>query len=185
GELDAVPVPDHPLADPETGAAHACGHHAQLAAMVGVGIGLRNVMPELSGSVVLFAVPAEEFAEIDRRLALRDRREIEFPVGKAELLRLNAFDDIDLAMQVHTAGSGAPRFSVGDTTNAGALVRARFLGQAAHAGSRPWDGRNAFKAATLAVQALDAQRETFADRDTVRVNPVLTQVDAVPGVVPA
>src|SRR5690606_36606174 len=100
-------------------------------------------------------------------------------------LRLNAFDDIDLAMQVHTAGSGAPRFSVGDTTNAGALVRARFLGQAAHAGIRPWDGRNAFKAATLAVQALDAQRETFADRDTVRVNPVMTKVDAVPGVVPA
>ena len=30
GELDALPVPGHPYADAETGAAHACGHHAQI-----------------------------------------------------------------------------------------------------------------------------------------------------------
>lgn len=30
GELDAVRVPAHPEADPETGAVHACGHHCQL-----------------------------------------------------------------------------------------------------------------------------------------------------------
>jgi len=40
GELDSVLVPDHPLADPETGAAHACGHPVQLAAMLGAGLGL-------------------------------------------------------------------------------------------------------------------------------------------------
>jgi len=30
GELDALRIPQHPFADPETGAAHCCGHHAQL-----------------------------------------------------------------------------------------------------------------------------------------------------------
>ena len=30
GELDSLVVTEHPHADPETGAAHACGHHCQL-----------------------------------------------------------------------------------------------------------------------------------------------------------
>ena len=29
GELDADRCPEHPKADPDTGAAHACGHHMQ------------------------------------------------------------------------------------------------------------------------------------------------------------
>ena len=31
GELDSLRIPDHPFADTETGAAHACGHNAQIA----------------------------------------------------------------------------------------------------------------------------------------------------------
>ena len=34
-ELDSLRVPSHPGADPETGAAHACGHHAQVGMMLG------------------------------------------------------------------------------------------------------------------------------------------------------
>src|SRR5262245_14680691 len=30
GELDALPIPEHPHCFAETGAAHACGHHAQI-----------------------------------------------------------------------------------------------------------------------------------------------------------
>lgn len=48
GELDAVISPQHPFADPATGAAHACGHHAQLAAMLGAAAGLRRSWPEPS-----------------------------------------------------------------------------------------------------------------------------------------
>ena len=43
GELDAVISPNHPLADLNTGAAHSCGHFAQIAAMVGVAYALRAV----------------------------------------------------------------------------------------------------------------------------------------------
>ncbi|HQA60269.1 MAG TPA: hypothetical protein PK768_04545, partial [Tepidanaerobacteraceae bacterium] len=35
GELDAVVSHTHPCADPGTGAAHACGHNAQIASMLG------------------------------------------------------------------------------------------------------------------------------------------------------
>ena len=40
GELDALGVPDNPQADPVTGAVHACGHNAQIASMLGAGLGL-------------------------------------------------------------------------------------------------------------------------------------------------
>ena len=35
GELDALVVAGHPEADPATGAAHACGHNAQIAGLLG------------------------------------------------------------------------------------------------------------------------------------------------------
>lgn len=40
GELDGLVVVGHPGTDPETGAAHACGHNAQVAAMLGAAMGL-------------------------------------------------------------------------------------------------------------------------------------------------
>ena len=65
GELDALPVPTHPFADPATGAAHACGHHAQLTMMLGAAAALVPVVRELSGSLAFIAVPAEEFQSLD------------------------------------------------------------------------------------------------------------------------
>ncbi|UCH57686.1 MAG: amidohydrolase, partial [Candidatus Bathyarchaeota archaeon] len=69
GELDSVRCPEHPEADPITGSVHACGHNAQIAAMLGAGFGLSEsgVIDELDGNVVMVAVPAEEYLEIDYR----------------------------------------------------------------------------------------------------------------------
>ena len=51
GELDSLKVLDHPHADPTTAAAHACGHHCQIAMMLAVGIGLKEagVLPDWRG----------------------------------------------------------------------------------------------------------------------------------------
>jgi metal-dependent amidase/aminoacylase/carboxypeptidase family protein len=40
GELDGLVVTGHPVADPQTGAAHACGHNAQVAGLLGAAMGL-------------------------------------------------------------------------------------------------------------------------------------------------
>ena len=80
GELDGLVVSDHPFADPETGAAHACGHNAQIGMMLGATIGLHspNVLRELSGSIAPFAAPAEEFVEVEQRMAMREEGKLEF-----------------------------------------------------------------------------------------------------------
>lgn len=62
GELDALRIPGHKFANPETLAAHCCGHHAQLAGVFGAALALTvpEVAETLDGQVVFFATPAEE-----------------------------------------------------------------------------------------------------------------------------
>ena len=154
-ELDAVRVPDHPHADPATGAAHACGHNAQVAHLIGVARALRAADRPLAGDVVLLAVPAEEWSGR--------------PGGKQELLRRGEFAGVDLAMMVHA--QPGPDLGITWRHTGFTQLRADFHGRAAHAASAPAHGVNALAAATVALHAIDAQRETFADH--VRVHPVL------------
>ena len=56
-ELDAIVCRNHRNADPVTGAAHCCGHNIQIANMIAVACGLRDVMSELDGDVVLSRSP--------------------------------------------------------------------------------------------------------------------------------
>ena len=46
--------------------------------MIGAGMGLQTVMDELAGGVVLFAVPAEEYVEIEYRIDLASRARSSF-----------------------------------------------------------------------------------------------------------
>ncbi len=176
GELDALLVPDSPVADPVTHAAHACGHNAQIASMLGAGLGLQSVMSHLDGDVVLFAVPAEECITVEERLDLRARGEIEFIVGKPELIRLGEFDDIDMITITHTpTGRDESHASVGDTHNGALIKRVRFLGRSAHAGTFAHQGVNALKAANIALISIDAMRERFREADIVRISPIITK----------
>lgn len=176
GELDSLIVPDSPVADPVTGAAHCCGHNAQVASMIGAGLGLQPVMEHLAGNVALLAVPAEECIQVEERLGLKEQGEVEFIVGKPELIRLGVFDDIDMVTITHTThGQDDSLASVGDTHNGSLIKRIRFTGVTAHAGSFVSRGVNALKAATLALQAIDAQRERFPEADLVRISPIITK----------
>ncbi len=71
GELDALVVAGHPEADPVTGAAHACGHNAQIAGLLGAAMGLvdAGAADHLAGRLVVFAVPAEEYGDIEWRVS--------------------------------------------------------------------------------------------------------------------
>ena len=102
-ELDAIGCRSHPLADRNTGAAHACGHHAQLSAMAGAAVALcdKEIQEVLGGNVTFLAVQAEEYIDVNKRKQMR-KKEIGFPAsGKSELIRTGAFDDTDIVMTTH------------------------------------------------------------------------------------
>src|SRR5262247_3414117 len=188
GELDALGVTGHPEADPVTGAAHACGHNAQIAGLVGAAIGLleAGAFEHLAGRVTFIAVPAEEGGDLEWRLNEVRAGRLEFLGGKCELLRLGHLDDVDLAMMIHTTSRPEDGDACVPGSNNGRFGKtARFVGRAAHAGGAPHAGINALYAAQLALAAINAQRETFRDEDTIRVHPILThggsQVNVIPG----
>ncbi len=171
GELDAVRCPGHPFADPATGAAHACGHHAQLAAVYGAAIALTQpaVREALDGSVAFFAVPAEE----------RNG-------GKCRLIQEGEFDAIDLAVTHHTHYAPANTdLLLGSMENNGVVLkRIVYTGRAAHAGGAPHEGINALSAASVGMTAIGYLRETFRDEDNVRVHGIIAEGGAAHNVIP-
>ena len=188
GELDSLRVPGHSLADPDTSAAHACGHHTQPAQLLGVAAALTSpdVASHLRGSVAFIATPAEEFIDLGRRLERQEAGELGFMSGKQEMIRLGTFDDVDMAMMVHTSSDGElGKFSIGGSSNAHVVHMVKFKGKAAHAGGAPWDGVNALQAANVAMVALNAQRETFQNSDTIRVHGIITSAGVSMNSVPA
>jgi amidohydrolase len=186
GELDGLPIREHPDWNPETGAVHACGHNAQIGSVIAAACGLLEVRDHLAGTVVFFAVPAEESVEVEWRLSQKAAGRIEFLGGKAELIRLGEFDDIDLAMMAHTSPQASDGLLVtSDTSNGHVIKFVRFLGKSAHAAGAPHLGVNALRAAMLALAAVDAQRETFKDADTVRIHPIITKGGDVVNAIPA
>jgi amidohydrolase len=188
GELDALVVTGHPGADPQTGAAHACGHNAQVAGLLGAAMGLLDsqAFDHLAGRVVFFAVPAEEYGDIEWRVAEARAGRLEFLGGKPELLRLGHFDDVDLAMMIHMTSRTEDGKTGVPTSNNGCIVKTvRYIGRASHAGGAPHQGINALYAAQIGLAAINAIRETFRDEDTIRVHPIIThggsQVNVIPG----
>lgn len=188
GEMDAIGCPDSEFADPLSGAAHACGHNIQLAGMLGAAYGLvkSGVVNELAGDAVFFAVPAEEFVEIEYRSKLRADGKIHYLSGKQELIYQGAFDDIDMAMQFHCdKNTPEPTVSLGDSSNGFIGKTIRYIGKESHAADAPDLGVNALNAAMLGLMGINALRETFRDEDVVRVHPIITKGGDIVNSVPA
>ena len=140
GELDAVICPDSPAANPETGAAHACGHNLQVATMAAVACGITQsgVLSELSGDAVFFGVPAEEYVELAYRNKLIKEGKLHFLTGKGQLIYEGAFDDIDMAMQMHAdKNMPAATVSIGESSNGFIGKTIQYVGKTAHAADAP------------------------------------------------
>jgi amidohydrolase len=188
GELDGLVVSDHPLADPETGAAHACGHNAQVAGLMGAVIGLLDskALQHVAGHIVAFAVPAEEYGDVAWRVQHAREGKLEFLGGKPELLRLGHFDDVDMAMMIHTSPRPEDKLAGVGVSNNGCVVKTiRYIGKASHAGGAPHMGINALYAANVTLTGINALRETFREQDTIRVHPIITQGGVQVNVIPA
>ncbi|MBP5198256.1 MAG: amidohydrolase [Lachnospiraceae bacterium] len=185
GELDALRIPNHPHFNEESTGAHCCGHHAQLTGILGAAIALSDpeIAKNLDGQVVFFAVPAEEYGEIEFKNRLKDEGKIKYGGGKCELIRIGAFDDIDLSIAHHSINGDKISFS--QSTNNGFVSKViKVHGKAAHAAGAPQDGINALNAASLGLAALGYHRETFKDTDHVRIHPILTKGGDLVNVIP-
>lgn len=182
GELDSVICPTHPECNPETGAVHSCGHHAQCAALLGIAAALKEdgVIDGLSGKIRLCAVPAEELLEIEYRSELKAQGKIKYLGGKSEFLSRGLFDGVDIAFMVHTGSRFLiRRGSVGCLTK-----RIIYKGKAAHAGGSPEAGINALYAASCGLNAVNSIRETFVDEEYIRVHPIITAGGSIVNAIP-
>lgn len=189
GELDGIRCPSHPSVNPENNISHACGHHAQLTALFGAAIALSSpeVKEKLAGKAVFFAVPAEECAGPSEREHLRREGKIEFVSGgKSELVRIGAFDGIDAALTTHVHMADCSKdLLLGNVASNGFLTkRIEIKGKAAHAALAPHAGINALNAASLGMSALGMLRETFEEKDYVRIHPIIVEGGQAINVVP-
>ena len=187
GELDAIGCHSHPNANPVTGVAHACGHHAQMAAMNGCAIAMADpdVQKCLAGTVNFLAVPAEEYIDADKRTRLK-KEGIEFCCGKSEMIRTGVFDDTDIALTTHVHMVPVEEdFYLGNPAcNGYSAERVTVRGKAAHGAIDPWNGVNALSITTSAIQMMGLMRETFREEDHVRLHNVIRKAGDVINSVP-
>ncbi len=181
-DMDALPTRGAP-----GGIMHSCGHHAQMTVMMAAFEALCACgAPEAWGFRVSFVgAPAEEYTQLDFRKELRAKGEITYLSGKQELIRLGVFDDAACVLKYHSMADSPERAAtVNGTLNGFLAKQARFVGKAAHSGAAPDRGVNALNAASIALMAIHAQRETFRDDDHIRVHPVLQESGMTVNTVP-
>lgn len=185
GELDAIGSPEHPDAA-KNGAVHACGHSAQIGAMLGAAYTLKKsgVMQYLDGDVTFVAVPAEEFNELEYRAELKKQGKIKYFSGKQQLVYEGAFDNIDMAIMLHAMGNEPDAKLYVRGNNLGFISKKlTFKGKAAHA-TAPDQAVNALNAAALAILGIHSNRDTFREDERIRIHPIITKGGDVVNSVP-
>ena len=185
-ELDAIICREHPDSDKETGAVHACGHNAQMAAMMGAlkGILDTGILENLCGKLHFIAVPAEEYIEIAYRMDLREKGILKYLGGKPELLRKGFFDDVDLCLSIHSTRGLEKKILISKSLNGCVVKNIKYIGKPVHAGTSPHLGINALYAANLGLSAINAIRETFREEEYIRVHPIITKGGDIVNVIP-
>jgi len=187
GELDALDIANHP--ESVNGMTHCCGHHGQVAALLGIAAALKEpgALDGLSGSIRLMAVPAEEMIQLAFREDLRKQGVIGYMGGKVEFMARGFFDDVDISMMVHGGAAGPDEafdFGCGMGNNGCMAKTIKFKGKSSHAGGAPHLGINAQYAAMLGLQAVNDLRETFQEKDTIRFHPIMMGVNVAVNIIP-
>ncbi|MDO4501096.1 MAG: amidohydrolase [Erysipelotrichaceae bacterium] len=173
-ELDAIPTLGHKCANKkDNNAAHACGHSTQCAIMCGVISALNK--EKFKGKVTLFFTPAEEYTDIKYREQLIKEKKIKYIGGKLNLLEKGLFDDVDIFIHLHAMGENQYRFSLNTDLGGFIYKRITFKGRAAHAAVTPDKGINALNAYALFNSALNMLRETFKEKDTIRIHGFISE----------
>lgn len=188
GELDGISCPRHPFANPLNKISHACGHHCQMTALLGCAAALSHprVREAMDGNVDFFAVPSEEYTDLEYKIDLMKQGKIKYGGGKSEMIRLGLFDHVQIcvAHHLHMVETHNDVLLGFHTTNGFLVKYVTLHGKASHAAIAPHQGVNALNAASLGLNALAFQRETFRDMDYVRVHSIVSKGGNMVNVVP-
>ena len=185
GELDALDIANHPEA--VCGMSHACGHHAQVSALLGIAGALKEekIFDGICGKIRLIAVPAEEMIQLDYRESLREKGAITYMAGKAELMKRGFFNERGVAIMIHTnTNDDGFVFKAALGFHGCVLKTVKYKGVASHAGCAAHLGVNAQYAAMLGLQACNALRETFLDSERTKFHPIVKGVQTSVNIIP-
>ena len=158
---DALPTRS-PIAG--KGAGHACGHNLFGAGSVGAAIAVKHWLDETGtpGTIRLYGTPAEEGGS-----------------GKVYMVREGLFDDVDIALHWHAAGTNS---AAAVTTLANRSAKFRFRGISAHAAGSPEKARSALDGVEAFNHMVNMMREHVPQE--TRIHYVITAGGLAPNVVP-
>ena len=151
-EYDALP-----------GLGHACGHNAHCAMAVLAALALADEKDKFPGKLYVIGTPAEEENG-----------------AKVDFAKMGIFDDMSVAMMIHSWSGGVHSADMDVLSLQCYLVE--FKGLSAHAATGPWKGHSALAAARKFLDLIDARRECFTS--DIRVNGVITDGGKYPNILP-
>lgn len=149
-EYDALP-----------GIGHGCGHNLLGATNTGAGIALSKLIKDLKGKVIVFGTPAEETSG-----------------AKVEMTDEGAFNDIDIAMEVHPGS----KHNKSGASLAMQAIQFTFKGKTAHAAAAPERGINALDAAINTFVNINALRQHI--KSTARIHGIIKEGGKAANIVP-
>jgi len=154
-EYDALP-----------GLGHGCGHNLIGTSAIGAGLALKEVVPELPGSIWVLGTPAEESAAPNSG-------------GKVHMVNAGIFNDVDAAIMFHPGTETAVTL---DRSLAARGFEFYFHGRAAHAAGAPEEGINALDAVVLMYNAISVLRQQV--RSDVRIHGIILSGGAAANIIP-
>lgn len=150
-EYDALP-----------GLGHACGHNLIAMAAVAAGLGTKEAVDVLGGSIQVIGTPAEELNG-----------------GKIIMAERGAFSDLDAAMMMHPGTFDSAMISA----LACVALEIEFFGKEAHAAAHPELGINALEAMILSFNAINSLRQHISTDS--RIHGIITDGGQAANIVPA
>jgi amidohydrolase len=149
-EYDALP-----------GIGHGCGHNLLGTTNTGAGIALSKLLKDYRGKIVVYGTPAEETSG-----------------AKVEMAEKGAFDDVDIAIEVHPSDK---HYESGASLALQA-IQFTYKGRAAHAAADPEHGINALDAAINTFNNINALREHI--KSSSRIHGIIKEGGKAANIVP-